>query len=606
MEEILRLLKQKVNSDNNNDIKRRCQTIISKIKNRSRLTKDDVLYIDNILDEIRLSSQKKYEYKVKIYGEIYKYNTNPTLYAIMDISIKELMDKYFTKTDSDLKSVYDNFPQANKERLEREYKNNPDRIRLLLEYMKSEPLLDFIFNYASCFNNKVKLAKEQLFLSQLLVGSDVNSMKNIVAHCKKYNLNMEELLMLSGIYKVEKNNGSNRGTQPSNHSVGSSPSNKSNIKIQAKQNNFFKNWSVFEKIDPSLPQKILNTNPDLLSVKHDKVADNLSVMIILIKSGALYDYNSSLKKYKNKHYSDILMDMILDNPWLLKITNIRNRLALLEEYKIPINYVSTLSKDSLKDRVTGYIESGLLDYIRENSSRVEIDPKKFYYGMADESYGMFRTPDEMRSRLVVGPRGIRGGAEKYQPEVKVEHYGDYDNFVMPDLLKKFRSAIPEELVFYLDTRMNDYISYVDKFNTIKSKIVQVLDERYKKDEYIYNVYNVELANDVSQEKKYDSSNGITISRKKVIDLLYLLSEHYKENKKDFENISSVFGMSKVEVLLVNILTYSSNCSNYALKKIIHEVRTVVQIYGINSFEDLLSLSNEKLEEDGIKNNTKLL
>ena len=109
--------------------------------------------------------------------------------------------------------------------------------------------------------------------------------------------------------------------------------------------------------------------------------------------------------------------------------------------------------------------------------------------------------------------------------------------------------------------------------------------------------------DLKSNHHFESFNGILISRHKFIDMLYLYIECLKEIENELCNPNILpdeikelneakeFILSKdnLGVIILNSLVHSSNCSHYALLKIVKEVfvKAPFNISLEESFNDIL-------------------
>lgn len=529
--------------------------------------------------------------------------------------VKKLFDDYFVDennkpiVDSKNRTVYDIYPREFKFRLFCSYVRDNARMHDLFSAFKGNHEFDFLKNYATDFDNKPKLKKEQMLFTRLLLNADYDLLNDkLRKHCKDYHFTMEDLInKIPFVYKhgkTEEGTGTSGGGGESNGG--------DDLIIKGSYDNFNPNIKLFESINPTLPTFIMNNYPEILVESHTKIKNNIEILKIV--------------------YGNRIIDIIKNNILIIDKPNLYGSLMVLLDYKINLGKVdiadlkrSAIRAPEIKSRLDAYIEAGMLDYVRNNPSALyklsTSEIKKFYYGNADfgttrrigfnemaasldEVEGRTRptlSPDEYnydingnriidisKEKLVFdetgkrinGPHeylgkveesrgGVKHTLEGYQPGIALKHQeipleGETDeqkrdremsNFSNPSLLQRYRKCINKDLKEYIDREYKTYfpketIEYVEEYDVIKA-----LDSMYK-DENDPLIYNID---------------GVIIPRRKVVDVIYLYDKYCDKNDVSFINND----IDK-EIYLVNAITYNSNCSHYALLKIIKAVATIIK------------------------------
>lgn len=552
--------------------------IISKISQNKLLDQSDIILISNLFID------KSYEESFELYDAIDRYNLSLNLATKKEQKVKKnvstpsvdyvkiLFDSKFINSDgtpiedSNGNTVYDCLPERYKIKLNYSYISNSNKLQNLLSIIFNNPEFSFMKTYGTTFSNPKRLLKEQTILCLLLLNADYDLLNGILQNdCKKYGYTMEELIKkLKGVYKHESKSSGNGGSLEGHRS--------DELYIPGNHETYRHNVDLLEGIDVDLPKIVFDTNSEVLLTPKDRFLNNLNII-------------NSIWKEKN-------IGIITSTPLLLSSTDLENNIYLFEEYKISRNQnvVPSLAATDIKNRINLLIEAGLYDYIKKYPSglvRNDEFIKKFYYGNSNRDNGFEEMQlDNNMHRLEVTGKGIKDAFDGYEPTIAIKHYGDYDNFSKPELLLKYRSYLPKDMLLYIDDNYSRFIPIEKKKHILDFPVIKLLDEKYKKDEYIYDI------------------DGILISRKKVIDVMYLyeqfcinMFEKADKTKKN-DDIKSILDITNKDVYLVNALTYNSNCSHYALIKIINAVTNINKEISGNlnyesDFKDILESGKKK-------------
>lgn len=581
------------------------EIIINKIENNQVLTLKDTdliikLYGNNYKELCEILTQiDNYNILCESKEKNDKYN-----------SVKDLFDKNYKDEagnliiDEDGNSVYDRLPNKFKESLDRQYFKDPKTFRQVFDIIFMNDEFKFIRSYGTSFNDSDVLYKEQKELCKILRNADYNLLNNNLGKlCKKYGLSMQSLFEnIPGVYKrVSKSKHS--------HSDGSRNVEKDELIIKGCYDHFEKNMKYLEEIDAKLPNIFMSQEKyyRLLSIKHEQFKRNIECAstILGLTIDEIIAYASEI----------ITPSLFADN------------VALLEEYGLDSGadkgvLINILGIQNLKSHIGAFIESGTFDYLNgstSNSSKAftgrlvrGLDHmKKLYYGNSTKVNGLVEMEQDP-SKLVITSRGVKGSFDYYSPKLMTKHYDDIDNFVNPDLLQKVRNMVPNYIQKFMNKNFEKHIEINKKRYNVDFSNYAIAGQSAKHiiDYFDFGSYilNDEEGNQIKNIPYYVdeytySFNGILISRHKFIDMLHLYIECLNEIEMELCNPNILpdeikelneakeFILSKdnLGVILLNSLVHSSNCSHYALLKIIKEVfvKGPFNISLEESFNDIL-------------------
>ena len=597
------------------------EIIANKIENNDLLLASDIELIT------KLFNNENFEEMFKVLKLLDDHNTmifsskkdiNAENNILNDISVKKLFDKYYRDANDNLivdnngKTVYERLPDKFKVSLIKQYRKEPTAFSQIFDIIFMNDKFKFIRVYGTTFNNEQELYNEQKELCKFLKNADYSLLNEHLGKlCEKYGFTMESLFQkIPGIYKrVSK-------TSKRNNDEGFNVD-KDELIIKGSYEHFEKNMKYLEQLDSNLPQFFMSKERyyKLLIKKHDQFKRNIDCATRIL--GLSID---EVIKYANEI---ITPSLFADN------------VTLLEEYGLNEVtdkgvLINILGIQNLKSRISAFIESGTFSYLNGDTNQDKraftgrltkgMDyMKKFYYGNSTRINGLIEMEDSP-SRLVISARGVKGSSDNYSPNIMRKHYNDIDNFVNPDLLKKIRGKIPKYIQTFIGKnferciKINKNRNEIDFSNNILAgQSVSYIINYFDHGSYIVNDENGNVIKSIPyyvDEYTY-SFNGILVSRHKFIDMIYLYIECLAKIEKELWNLNILpddlkdltqakeflLSNDNLGVLLLNALVQSSNCSHYALLKLIKEVfaKSPFEINLESSFNDIL-YNDKKIDE----------